>query len=173
VLKLRDDKRERAGEDLNVGGGEADEFAVGEDVQVFLGDKEALRFRDAEFSKGNILLEGHRDGVKYRNLEVITPDPPAANWDELVVQPDPILHDDGFYDALALGAGILVGSQEAGFAVQFDWLGSGEPGPQPFDIVDPVTFQTKYSGTTLPEPSALILLAGAVAAARRQQMRPG
>ena len=113
------------------------------------------------------------DRAKYRTLQVATPNPPAADWDELVVQPDPILHDDGFYDARALGAGILVGSQETGFVVQFDWLGSGGPGRQPFDIVNPITLQVEYSGMTVPEPSAWILLAGGIAAARRWRVRRG
>ena len=112
------------------------------------------------------------DRAKYRNLQVATPNPPAANWNEMVAQPDPVLHDDGFYDALAVGSGISLGSHVAGFTIAFDWLGSGKPGPQSFDIVDPITFQTKYSGVTLPEPSAFILLAGAIAASRRRRARP-
>jgi len=53
---------------------------------------------------------------------------PAAAWNEVVVQPDPVLHDSGFYDALTRRVGIPVGGGEGGFAVTFDWLGPGTPG---------------------------------------------
>ena len=42
----------------------------------------------------------------YSNLALATPNPPASAWNELVIQPDPLLSDDGYYDALALLAGI-------------------------------------------------------------------
>lgn len=45
--------------------------ASGENVTVFLNGKQVLQFKDNEFSKGNICLEGHADGVKYRNLRII------------------------------------------------------------------------------------------------------
>ncbi len=99
----------------------------------------------------------------YANLALATPDPPAAAWNEIVTQPDPLLHDAGFYDALRKTAGIPLGGAVSGFAVQFDWLGSGTPGTQPFDITDAVTFQPIYSGTTLPEPATAGML-GVIAA---------
>src|SRR5690606_36000186 len=90
-----------------------------------------------------------------------------AGWDSLVVQPDAGLPDDGFFDALALGAGIVSGAGLGGFAVSFDYLGAGTPGPQAFDIVDPGTFATLASGTTtataVPAPPAGWLLATALA----------
>ncbi len=97
------------------------------------------------------------------------PDPPAAAWNELVAQPDPLLHDAGFYDALRKTAGIPLGGAVSGFAVQFDWLGSGSPGGQPFDIIDPVTFQPVYSGTTLPEPGTAAVLGLLAAASLRRR----
>jgi hypothetical protein len=63
-----------------------------------------------------------------------------ADWDPLVIQSDPGLPDDGFYDALALVAGIAPGDSLGGFSVRFDFLGGGTLGSQPFDIVDPFTF---------------------------------
>jgi hypothetical protein len=104
----------------------------------------------------------------YENLATATPNPPAAVWSELVAQPDPLLSDDGFYDALALAGGIPVGGSESGFSVLFDWHGPGTPGGQPFAIVDPATYQTIYSGTTVPEPTAVMLLAVAGLLIRRQ-----
>jgi len=81
-----------------------------------------------------------------------------GGWNELIVQPDPLLHDDGFYDALATGGGLVPGGSETGFTVLFDWHGLGEPASQRFDIVDPVTFATVYSGVTVPEPGSVLLL---------------
>ena len=94
----------------------------------------------------------------------------TTEWDELVVQPDPILTDDGFYDALATGDGIAQGASFAGFTAQFDWLGTGEPGAQLFEIIDPDTFETIYSGQTVPEPTALtlLMLGAALTATRRR-----
>jgi len=103
----------------------------------------------------------------YGNLTLATLNPPAAAWNELVIQPDPLLSDDGYYDALALAGGIPVGGGVSGFAVTFDWLESGTPGAQPFDIVDPQTLQPLFSGTTTPEPAGLLLAALAVLVARR------
>lgn len=34
------------------------------------------------------------------------------------------------YDALATGAGIMPGASLSGFAVEFNWLGTGAPGTQ-------------------------------------------
>lgn len=106
----------------------------------------------------------------YENLAVETPDPPAGNWSEIILQPEPVLKDDGAYDAKALGSGIGVGQIVTGFAVSFDWLGDATmPGPQFYEIIDPVTYQTIDSGRTIPEPTMLLLLGvGAVALRRRR-----
>lgn len=93
----------------------------------------------------------------YTNLTVETPTTPAE-WDQLVLQPEPVLLDDGAYDAKALDAGISISQTLGGFTVSFDWAGIGEPGPQPYDIIDPQTFETIDSGTTIPEPATLLLL---------------
>lgn len=110
------------------------------------------------------------DFGSFANLTVTTPDPPSSNWDELAVQPDPLLGDDGFYDALSLAGGIDVGQTVSGFAVTFDWLGVGRPGSQRFDVVDPDTFQPIYTGRTTPEPAALALLAIMLTLRRRRPL---
>lgn len=88
----------------------------------------------------------------YENLVAIaTP----VDWDPLVVQPDPSIPpsgDDGFYDALALSTGIAQGTSLDGFSVQFDYLGTGVPGSQFFEVIDPVTFANLDSGDTQPVP---------------------
>jgi hypothetical protein len=91
-----------------------------------------------------------------------------ADWDPLVAQPDPGLPADGFFDALALGAGLLDG-EEALFSVTFTYSGLDAPGAQAFHVVDPASFDVIASGFTraavaVPEPGTLpLLLAAAVA----------
>jgi PEP-CTERM motif len=87
-------------------------------------------------------------------------------WDSIVVQPDPLLPSNGFFDSLALGPGIAAAASLSGFSVSFNFLGQGTPGSQPFDIINPFTFETLSSGLTtsaaaVPEPtSTALLLAG-------------
>ena len=93
----------------------------------------------------------------YANLAIETQNPPAANWDEVVWQPEPFLGDDGGYDALAKNLNIDIGGNVYGFAVSFDWLGVGNPGSQFYEIIDPIDFHTIESGYTVPEPATLLL----------------
>lgn len=84
-----------------------------------------------------------------------------VGWDPLVLQPDPLLMDDGIYDALALVPGIPPGGVLGGFSVWADFLGTGVPGSQRFEILDPVSFDVLDSGFTrlaavdVPEPASL------------------
>lgn len=82
------------------------------------------------------------------------------DWRPMVTSPALILGvpDNGTYDALASTAGIAPGATMKGFSVSFDWLGTGTPGSQYFEIVNPVSFNTLDSGQTIPEPSTLLLL---------------
>jgi len=114
-------------------------------------------------SKGNpILIEEFTiwfDFGLYENLAIETPDPPASNWSEIVLQPELVLQDDGAYDAKTLGPGIGMGQVVTGFAVSFDWLGdSVMPGSQFYEIIDLDTYETIDSGWTVPEPATLLLL---------------
>jgi hypothetical protein len=85
--------------------------------------------------------------------------PPIVNgdWDAITLQPDPLLPDDGLYDALALvdGASLL-----DVFTVDFVYVGVGIPGSQPFEVFDP-SFDVIESGSTvpIPEPSTAALMA--------------
>lgn len=81
----------------------------------------------------------------YQNLTLATA---PSGWDPLLIQPDPLLPDAGFYDALALISGIAPLDSLSGFGVQFDFLGVGTPGPQTFEILDPLTFLVLDSGLT-------------------------
>lgn len=91
----------------------------------------------------------------YTNLE----DPPPAvnaDWDVITIQPDLLLPDHGYYDALALSATPSLGNP---FTVEFVWLGAGAPGSQPFGVYDPA-FQLLETGDSVPvpEPASVTLL---------------
>ena len=107
----------------------------------------------------------------YDNLAVTTPNPPSGDWDEIIWQPEPVIGDDGGYDALANASNLAIGIGENvyGFAVSFDWLGIGEPGSQYYEIIDPVTFGTIESGYTVPEPATCLLLLSGVFLLRRRK----
>lgn len=111
------------------------------------------------------------DSTLYQNL-VVSAAP--QDWDPLVIQPDSGIPSNGFFDALALIDGISPATSLGGFAVLFDFLGTGSPGAQRFDIVDPTTFVTLQTGFTsaasvvpptsdVSEPSALALAGLALA----------
>ena len=98
----------------------------------------------------------------YRNL---SDPPPAVNsdWALQIVQPDPnpVVLADGFYGATAQ---VLNPSLADAFTVIFDWLGSGSPGSQPFEVFDESFFppiatgQTQAEGQVVPLPDTLSLI---------------
>ncbi|MEN6386884.1 MAG: hypothetical protein ABFD79_17020 [Phycisphaerales bacterium] len=96
------------------------------------------------------------DASLYADLAITTKTPFSNNWNEI------ILPSSGFdipigYDALALTGGIGIGETVTGFAVSFKWLGSGLPGGQVFEIIDPANHQPIESGNTIPEPTTFLL----------------
>jgi hypothetical protein len=106
-----------------------------------------------------------------------------AGWDPIAIQPDGALPDDGFYDALAFGAGIASGQSLGVFSATFIWLGTGTPGSQTFHILDPLNLSSPLETgstqrhatppqTSVPEPGTLTLfgfaLMAALAVGRRQ-----
>jgi hypothetical protein len=93
-------------------------------------------------------------GSQYGNLAV---ERSPNSWDSVVNQPDTVFSSDGFYDSLALVSGIAPDTALEGFSVSFNFLGSGTPGSQAFEILDPGTFNPLDSGFTtsnVPLPSA-------------------
>jgi len=105
----------------------------------------------------------------YDNLVITTAELLASQWNEI------ILKDTGFgvpigYDSLTQSQGILPSETLSGFSVSFDWLGTGNPGTQFFEIVNPITFETIDSGFTvpIPEPATLLLIGLGGALLRRR-----
>jgi hypothetical protein len=90
------------------------------------------------------------------NLVIETQQPLSSYWDEIIIQPEPVLSDDGFYDALVLNTGISQGQGISGFSVSFDWLGPDVPGTQFYEIINPITLDTIDSGLTVPEPATFL-----------------
>lgn len=112
------------------------------------------------------------DPTRFTNLVV---DSVPSAWDPVIIQPDTGIPAEGFFDALALVFGISPGTSLGGFSVSFELLGSGTPGIQRFDIVDPNTYATLSTGfttatiapppptTNVPEPNSLTLAGLALA----------
>jgi hypothetical protein len=111
----------------------------------------------------------------YSNLSIEKPSPLNTAWDEIIYNPylqPPLAPFNGCYDALALDEGIAAGQFVSGFAITFDWLGSGLPAVQRYEILNPQTFETLAQGQTvyIPEPaSLLLLLTGAVYLNKKQK----
>ena len=70
---------------------------------------------------------------------------------------------DGFFDAFAASVGIAPGANLGDFSVSFDYLGTGVPGDQFFEVIQPVTNAvledgfTERMSTGMPEPATLAL----------------
>jgi hypothetical protein len=111
------------------------------------------------------------DVGSYRNLG--SPPPQVnADWDAIVLQPDPLLPDPGRYDAHALVDGPSLADD---FGVLFAWLGAGVPGSQPIEIYGP-GFEILETGETVPVPepaSALGVGLGLAALAIRRRVARG
>lgn len=98
----------------------------------------------------------------YENLSLVSA---PSDWDPLIIQPDPALPGDGFFDALSLGLPLQPGESFGGFSVSFDWLGLDGPGQQWFQLIDSFSFEVLYTGftqvqgvvTPVNEPSSLML----------------
>ncbi len=106
----------------------------------------------------------------YDNLVVTTPETPPE-WGQIVWQVEPVLEDPGGYDALATNLNIDIGESLDGFSVSFDWLGTGNPGLQYYEIIDPLDFSTIEDGYTVPEPGMLLLLGLGALLGRRGKKR--
>lgn len=103
----------------------------------------------------------HFDVTRYAALE--NPSIPDAAWDVIVLQPDPLIPDDGLYDAQALAS---TNPANLIFHVTFVHLAASPPGSQPFSIYGS-DFSDLETGRTVPEPSAILfVLAGLLVLSR-------
>ena len=101
----------------------------------------------------------------YNNLTLASTSPV---WNAIAVQPDTLLPDAGYYDALAQ---VDHASLASPFSVQFTWLGNGVPGSQRFDLYNlsngnlVVTHSgdTVLRGSVVPLPGSLWLLLSGMA----------
>jgi hypothetical protein len=111
------------------------------------------------------------------SLTIVTPSPLSLQWDELILASG--IGTPAAYDALALSGGIGVGETISGFTVEFQWLGTGTPGGQPFEVFAPDTFTLLETGLTteatiIPEaPSLWIIAVGLVGLIGMRQRRGG
>jgi len=94
----------------------------------------------------------------YGNIQVTSGAAISVNWDEIILLPTG-LGVPFEYDALTLADGIGLGQSVGGFSVSYDWFGTGLPGKQPFEIINPSNSQPIYSGNTVPEATTIILFA--------------
>ena len=123
------------------------------------------------------------DPALYSTLDP-APTPPSGDWFVFTVQPDQALAANGSYTAQALVNGASTADP---FTVSFTFLGTGEPGSQPFDVFDP-SFRVTETGRTIPastgpvgvpEPASVLILGAAVLLvtranqAARAAARPG
>ena len=98
------------------------------------------------------------DGEMYDNLMISSGPEIEIDFDEIIIQFDTYLGDDGFYDVLAINAPILPGEEVVGFIVTFDWLGDGTPASQFYEIFDASDYSRSIaSGNTVPEPCTILL----------------
>ena len=88
------------------------------------------------------------DPALYSGLSIVTPNPLASNWTEQIFPPVGSSAAD-FDVSTPQNGGIPVGSTVSGFAVDFTWLGQGQPGSQPFQVFDPNSFAQLQSGNTV------------------------
>lgn len=97
------------------------------------------------------------------SLSIVTPASLSADWDQLILASAPGVFPA--FDAFALMGGVADGATVSGFAIEYQWFGTGTPGAQPFEVYDPITFALLEQGVTttksaqVPEPGTVWLLA--------------
>jgi hypothetical protein len=94
------------------------------------------------------------------SLNIVSDPALTAGWDQIIIGSQPGL--PALFDLLALGGPLDGGASLSGFAIEFEWLGAGVPGPQAFQVVNPDTFTTVSTGrtnaaATVPEPASWML----------------
>jgi hypothetical protein len=120
------------------------------------------------------------DAFNTANLAIVGS---PTGWDSIVIQPDPLLPDEGFFDSLFLSSPLALGDSINGFSVTFDWVGGGAgPTSQFFEVYD-ASFNVVTSGITteavsdshsVPEPtSAALIILGLLGLAVQRHSKKG
>jgi hypothetical protein len=108
-------------------------------------------------------FEGFNVLFKPSDFAALSVDSTPPGWLTYALGPDLAFATDGVFSSTIDGTGTL----PAEFIVSFDWIGTGVPGSQPFEIFDD-SFNVAGEGittpATLPEPGSLILMGGGLAA---------
>lgn len=108
------------------------------------------------------------DTSLYSNLQISTPSSFDSQWSQAILAGGvgyPAAFDVCAAPASSsscppfLSGGIPVNTTLAGFSVTFDWLGTGTPGSQPFEVYDSNFDRVQSGETATPEPSSLCLVA--------------
>jgi hypothetical protein len=89
------------------------------------------------------------DPALYTGLSIVTQNPLASQWNETILGAVGSSPADVDVSAANGNTGIQVGSTVSGFAVDFSWLGQGQPGSQPFQVYNPNSFALLQSGNTI------------------------
>ncbi len=111
------------------------------------------------------------DYADYSNFEITTAD--ALGWSESIIHPEPLTYSGAGYDLGNLAQPLTEGNYLSGFSIAFDYAGAEAPTPvgQRFEIVNPDTWQTVYTGYTVPEPATLLLISTGFAIMRLKRNR--
>ncbi|MEO5734106.1 MAG: hypothetical protein ABIN96_11865 [Rubrivivax sp.] len=97
------------------------------------------------------------DPALYDESSLLISSAGVGAWSEQILASLPIFGVPAQYDVIKTGGAPLgIGQSEAGFAVQFTWLGAAMPGAQAFTVYDPSSFNILDAGftTAVPEPSS-------------------
>ena len=106
------------------------------------------------------------DSSRYANLDVTVP-LLGSDWAQLLIQPDAGAPLDGLLTYTALTD---IADATSTLEVEFDWLGVGMPGSQPYEIFDDgfnivsTARTTEFGANTVPEPATLALVVTALLA---------
>lgn len=103
------------------------------------------------------------------SLTIVSDPVMTADWDQILIGSQTGL--PALLDLFALVAPLSDGATLSGFAIEFEWLGTGMPGSQAFQILNPDTFDAVSAGRTtgaasVPEPAPLLLALTGLALAR-------
>jgi hypothetical protein len=134
---------------------------VGQDLWQYRYDVSGLPGSAVGFDVFFNLSEGYQAG------DLSDPLAPNGDWTVVLLQPDPVLPDDGrFYAEIVAVSPVLPNLPDTYFSVNFVWPGTGAPGGQSFAIYD-ANFdileagRTRPFGEAIPEPAVpALLLAG-------------